>query len=346
MDSVRPGIGETGFVQHSAAPHGAGPGGQARQGSAPDAQPDAEHGPQSRALRGAIAAGPGLADADMAALDGVASLLRRHPAALLTGAGLSTDSGIPDYRGPNSPPRQPLTYQEFMADPQLRQRYWARNHVGWAHMHQAEPNAGHLAAAALRESGHLTGIITQNVDGLHGDADTPDVVDLHGRFDRVVCMGCTNTYSRAFIAIILTELNPGFLAAVTTAGGVSAAPDADADLESEKLIAGFKVAKCPLCGGLLKPDFVFFGENVPKDRVARSFELVDAAGFLIVAGSSLAVMSGLRFVKKANKDGKSVVIINRGETRGDPFADVRLEAGVGESLGYLADVLGLDWRNH
>lgn len=322
MDSVRPGIGETAFVQRDSRP-----------------------GAQVQQAPGAIAAVTALADADRAALDGVATLLRRHPAALLTGAGLSTDSGIPDYRGPNSPPRQPLTYQEFMADPLLRQRYWARNHVGWAHMHQAVPNAGHRAAAALHESGHLTGIITQNVDGLHGDAGTPAVVDLHGRFDRVVCMGCNNTYSRAFIAIILTELNPGFLAAVSAAGGVSAAPDADADLDSEKLIAEFKVAKCPLCGGLLKPDFVFFGENVPKDRVARSFELVDAAGFLIVAGSSLAVMSGLRFVKKAHKDGKAVVIINRGATRGDPLADVRLEAGVGESLGYLADALGLDWRN-
>src|SRR5690606_31859594 len=156
--------------------------------------------------------------------------------------------------------------------------------------------------------------------------------------DQILCMGCDNTYSRDFLAMVLTELNPGFLDAVNEAGGVSVAPDADADLQGEKLIAAFNVAKCPLCGGLLKPDFVFFGENVPKDRVERSFAMVDAAGALLVAGSSLTVMSGLRFVKKATKDNKPVIIINRGETRGDGHATVKVEAGVGQALGLLVQL--------
>lgn len=310
MDRVRAGIGQTGFVKETLV---------------------------SSAGKVAV-----LLPAEIDVLDRIADLLRGRSAALLSGAGLSTDSGIPDYRGPNSAPRKPLTYQEFMGDCALRQRYWARNHLGWAHMHRAEPNAGHYAAAALERGGALSGIITQNVDRLHEAAGAVNVVDLHGRFDQVICTDCGNTYSRAFLAMILNELNPGFLEAVAAAEDVSAAPDADADLASESLIAGFRVAKCPLCGGMLKPDFVFFGENVPKDRVERSFEMLAAADVLLVAGSSLTVMSGLRFVKKAAKDGKPVVIINRGQTRGDDQATVKLEAGVGESLAYLAGALGLD----
>ena len=318
MDSVRPGIGETALVRAAWRRPGAGNGEPASAGT--------------------------LAPADIEVLEGIAALLGDHSAALLTGAGLSTDSGIPDYRGPNSPPRQPLSYQEFMGDPLLRQRYWARNHVGWTHLHHAKPNAGHYAAEALERGGRLSGIITQNVDRLHESAGAGNVVDLHGRFDQIVCMTCRNTFSRAFLANLLEELNPCFLDAVSEAGGVSVAPDADAELESEKLIRSFKPAPCPLCGGLLKPDFVFFGENVPKDRVERSYAMVDSAGLLLVAGSSLTVMSGLRFVKKAAKDGKPVVIINRGATRGDSLAQVKLEAGVGESLGWLVDALKLDWR--
>lgn len=316
MDNVRPGIGQTAFSHGAPSPAGV---------HRSDAQPVGS-----------------LTAAEVEALERVAELMRRHPTALLTGAGLSTDSGIPDYRSPNSPPRQPLTYQEFVGDPLLRQRYWARNHIGWAHMHRAEPNVGHFAAVALERASHLTGIVTQNVDRLHEDAGATNVVDLHGRFDQVMCMNCQTIYSRSFLAMILDELNPGFLDAVS---GISTAPDADADLADELLIASFKIAKCPLCGGILKPDFVFFGENVPKERVERSFAMVESAGLLLVAGSSLTVMSGLRFVKRAAKDGKSVVIINRGETRGDPLADTKLEIGVGEGLSYLSSALGLDWRN-
>jgi len=314
MDGVRPGIGETGFVR----PGAAGPG----------------------AADGSTVSATRLTDGQTASLDRVLELFGGHPFALLTGAGLSTDSGIPDYRGPNATPRKPVTYQEFTGDPSLRQRYWARNHLGWAQMHRAAPNAGHFAAAALERQGALTGVITQNVDRLHEDAGAANVVDLHGRFDRVVCLQCGEEYSRDFIATILGELNPGFLAAVAAAGGAGSAPDADADLESEALIAAFRVASCPLCGGMLKPDFVFFGENVPKDRVERAFSMVDSAGALLVAGSSLTVMSGLRFVRKAAKNGVPVAIVNRGATRGDELATIKLEAGVGESLSYLSTALG------
>nr|WP_245933548.1 NAD-dependent protein deacetylase [Arthrobacter livingstonensis] len=274
-----------------------------------------------------------------AVLDGIVPLLSAGRLALLTGAGVSTDSGIPDYRGPNAVPRQPVTYQEFVGSEPLRRRYWARNHIGWARMRQASPNAGHVAVAAMEAAGYLTGVITQNVDRLHEDAGARNVVDLHGRFDNVVCLRCGEVYTRAFIAVVLNELNPGFVEAVAAVGGAEAGPDADADLEHEQLIDSFRVACCPLCGGMLKPDFVFFGENVPKDRVEQAFEILDSAALLLVAGSSLTVMSGLRFVRKAVKDGKPVVIINRGATRGDGLARVKLEAGASESLGYLLERL-------
>ena len=256
--------------------------------------------------------------------------------ALLTGAGLSTDSGIPDYRGPGSPPRTPMTYQEFVKAAANRQRYWARNHIGWSHLRHADPNQGHRAAAELERRGHLTGLITQNVDRLHQDAGSVNVVDLHGRYDQIVCLDCRRTYSRRLLAGMLEELNPGFLDRAKESGLVEMAPDADSTVEDQALISSFVVAVCPACGGTLKPDFVYFGENVPKDRVEMSYRMVDDADALVVAGSSLPVMSGLRFVRHAAKDGKPVVIINRGATRGDDKATVKLEAGVSESLTWLA----------
>jgi NAD-dependent SIR2 family protein deacetylase len=256
--------------------------------------------------------------------------------ALLTGAGLSTDSGIPDYRGPGSPPRSPMTYQEFVKDEANRQRYWARNHVGCSHLRHADPNQGHYAAAELERRGHLTGLITQNVDRLHEDAGSVNVVDLHGRYDQVVCLACGRTYSRRLLAGVLEELNPEFLSRAAESGLVEMAPDADATVEDQSLISSFVVAVCPACGGTLKPDFVYFGENVPKGRVERSYRMVDEAHALVAAGSSLTVMSGLRFVRHAAKDGKPVIIINRGPTRGDDKASIKLEAGVSESLAWLA----------
>ena len=259
--------------------------------------------------------------------------------ALLTGAGLSTDSGIPDYRGPGAAPRTPMTYQEFIGEPENRRRYWARNHIGWSHLRRADPNDGHAAVARLEHRGLLTGLITQNVDRLHEDAGSVNVVDLHGRFDQVVCLACHRRYSRTLLAGVLTELNPGFLERALAAGVVEMAPDADATVEDEDLIESFIVAHCPACGGTLKPDFVYFGENVPKDRVERAYAMVDEAGALLVAGSSLTVMSGLRFARHAAKHGKPVVIINRGQTRGDELATIKLEAGVSEALTWLADEL-------
>jgi NAD-dependent SIR2 family protein deacetylase len=256
--------------------------------------------------------------------------------ALLTGAGLSTDSGIPDYRGPGAAPRAPMTYQEFVAEPENRQRYWARNHIGWSQLRRADPNEGHAAAARLEHRGLLTGLITQNVDRLHEDAGSINIVDLHGRFDQVVCLACHRRYSRRLLAGVLEELNPGFLEQALAAGVVEMAPDADATVENGGLIKGFVVAHCPACGGMLKPDFVYFGENVPKDRVERCYAMVDRAGALLVAGSSLTVMSGLRFVRHAAKQAKPVVIINRGQTRGDQLATIKLHAGVSGALTWLA----------
>lgn len=273
---------------------------------------------------------------ELQVLGEIRDLLSGLRLALLTGAGLSTDSGIPDYRGPDSPPRSPMTYQEFVRDEANRQRYWARNHIGWSHLRRADPNAGHAAVATLERRGLLTGLITQNVDRLHEDAGSVNVVDLHGRFDQVICLDCRRTYSRQLLAGVLEELNPGFLDRALESGAVEIAPDADATVEDSALIRSFVVARCPACGGVLKPDFVYFGENVPKDRVERAYSMVDEAGALLVAGSSLSVMSGLRFVRHASKQGKPVVIINRGETRGDDLATVKLVAGVSEALAWLA----------
>ena len=281
-----------------------------------------------------VAAEP--ARSELEVLREIHDILAGERFALLTGAGLSTDSGIPDYRGPGAAPRAPMTYQEFIGEPENRRRYWARNHIGWSHLRRADPNDGHVAAARLERRGLLTGLITQNVDRLHEDAGSVNVVDLHGRFDLVVCLACQRRYSRSLLAGVLEELNPDFLTDALPAGVVEMAPDADATVEDSELIAGFVVANCPACGGTLKPDFVYFGENVPKDRVERSYAMVDAAAALLVAGSSLTVMSGLRFVRHAAKQGKAVVIINRGQTRGDDLATVKLEAGVSESLTWLA----------
>lgn len=275
-------------------------------------------------------------DGELEILLRIRDVLAGRRFALLTGAGLSTDSGIPDYRGPGSPPRRPMTYQEFVKDAANRQRYWARNHIGWSHLRHADPNQGHYAAAELERRGYLTGLITQNVDRLHEDAGSVNVVDLHGRYDQVVCLACRRTYSRRLLAGVLEELNPDFLSRAEETGLVEMAPDADATVEDQELISSFVVAVCPACGGTLKPDFVYFGENVPKDRVERSYRMVDDADALVAAGSSLTVMSGLRFVRHAAKDGKPVIIINRGDTRGDDKATIKLEAGVSESLAWLA----------
>ncbi|WP_122816315.1 NAD-dependent protein deacetylase [Nocardioides pantholopis] len=258
------------------------------------------------------------------------ALLRGRPLVVLTGAGLSTDSGIPDYRGPGSPARAPMTYQEFVATPEARQRYWARSHLGWGRMRHAEPNPGHAALARLDPDL----LITQNVDGLHERAGSRRVVALHGRIADVVCLGCRATSARDALQRRLAELNPGW---AERHAHVAVRPDGDVDLEETD---GFVVPDCAECGGLLKPDVVFFGENVPAPRVQRCYAAVDAladtGGALLVAGSSLTVMSGLRFVRRAAKNGTPVVIVNRGATRGDPLAAYTLEVGCSEFLVGLA----------
>jgi NAD-dependent SIR2 family protein deacetylase len=255
-------------------------------------------------------------------------LLASRPLVVITGAGLSTDSGIPDYRGPGAPTRAPMTYQEFVGSAEAQQRYWARSHLGWQRMGRALPNDGHRALAALDP----LMLITQNVDGLHEAAGSRRMVALHGRVADVVCLACRATSSRAELERVLDELNPQWL---EQHGWVATRPDGDVDLDET---SDFVVPSCA-CGGVLKPDVVFFGENVPADRVARCYAAVEAlgtGGALLVAGSSLTVMSGLRFVKRAAQQGTPVVIVNRGATRGDPLASYKIEVGCSEFLGDLA----------
>jgi NAD-dependent SIR2 family protein deacetylase len=267
------------------------------------------------------------------AVDEAVALLRGSTFVALTGAGMSTDSGIPDYRGPGSVDRTPMTYQELVSGPEAQQRYWARAHLGWGRMHRATPNAGHRGLARLEAEGYCSGVITQNVDGLHEDAGSRNLVALHGRVAEVVCLGCREVSSRARVQAEMELLNPGWREHHVDA---PVRPDGDVDLDET---SGFVVPRCP-CGGALKPDVVFFGENVPKPRVQRCYDMVDAAPALLVLGSSLTVMSGLRFVRHAAKHGKPVVIVNRGATRGDVLATWKLHHGTSEFVNHPAWGLG------
>ncbi|KUI34424.1 NAD-dependent deacetylase [Mycobacterium sp. IS-1590] len=265
------------------------------------------------------------------------ALLRDRRIAVLTGAGMSTDSGIPDYRGPDSPPSNPMTIRQFTSDPVFRQRYWARNHLGWRHMDATLPNAGHRALAALEAAGAVSALITQNVDLLHTKAGSDNVVNLHGTYAQVICLECAHTMTRAALADLLEEANPGFAQRVAeSVGGIAVAPDADAVVGET---TSFRVVDCPSCGGMLKPDIVYFGESVPKERVAQAYSLVDAADALLVAGSSLTVYSGYRFVRHAAAAGMPIAIINRGPTRGDALATVKVDNGCSPMLALLADEL-------
>lgn len=248
---------------------------------------------------------------------------------------MSTDSGIPDYRGPDSPPSNPMTIRQFTADPRYRQRYWARNHVGWRHMDTRRPNPGHTALAHLEQAGTVTGVVTQNVDLLHTKAGSRNVVNLHGTYAEVVCLSCGHTMSRTELAAQLEALNPGFADRVR-ADGLAVAPDADAVVADT---SSFVVVDCPACGGMLKPNIVYFGENVAKAVVNQAFSIVDSADVLLVAGSSLTVYSGYRFVRHAAARGMPVAILNRGPTRGDDLATVKVDAGCSPMLVLLADEL-------
>ena len=274
--------------------------------------------------------------------------------AVLSGAGLSTESGIPDYRGPSGQARrvgQPMTYQAFTGSAEARQRYWARSHLGWRHITGATPNPGHRAVALLERAGLAGGIITQNVDGLHQAAGAASVTELHGSLHRVVCLSCWQRSPREELDARLRAANPGWARGFPGAGGAGASragasgsvepavnPDGDVALEET---SGFVVVDCTSCGGVLKPDVVFFGENVPRPRVASCFELVSASSALAVLGSSLTVMSGLRYVRHAASLGIPVVIVNQGATRGDSLAAATIDAPLGATLTAVARELGL-----
>ncbi|MBB5783899.1 NAD-dependent SIR2 family protein deacetylase [Nonomuraea jabiensis] len=261
----------------------------------------------------------------------LAELVAGGGVAVLSGAGLSTESGIPDYRGPTGRARraEPMTYQRFVGSAQARQRYWARSHVGWRQIGQARPNAGHRAVAELERRGLLAGIVTQNVDGLHQAAGARRVIELHGGLDRVVCLSCRERTPRAELERRLRAANPEWEAAAARIN-----PDGDAVL-TDAQVAGFQVVGCAACGGVLKPDVVFFGENVPRPRVDECFALVGGARLLLVLGSSLTVRSGLRFVTKAASLGIPIAIVNQGETGGDADASLTLDAPLGPTLTEL-----------
>ncbi|GEA84506.1 NAD-dependent protein deacetylase [Cellulomonas gelida] len=290
--------------------------------------------PREQAYRGEVSTDA--RQVTTASLGDVVDALAGHRLTVLTGAGVSTDSGIPDYRGPDSPPRTPMTFQQFVGDEAFRRHYWARNHVGWRHVNRTLPNKGHQALVALEQRGVVLGIITQNVDLLHEAAGSRHVIDLHGRYDRVVCLECGTVIGRRELADRLDALNPGFADEIGAVADVEIAPDADAVIEAT---SHFVAADCARCGGMLKPDIVYFGETVPRERVERAYALVDAGDALLVAGSSLTVQSGLRFVRHAAQAGKPVVVVNRGATRGDRYAVVTLDAGTSETLTELAEVL-------
>ena len=273
---------------------------------------------------------------DLWNVDALAGLVSGGDVLVLSGAGLSTESGIPDYRGPSGAarPATPMTYQTFTGSAAARRRYWARSHLGWQLIARAEPNVGHRGVARLQEAGLLSGVITQNVDGLHTAAGARDVVELHGNLDRVTCLGCGRLSPRADLDRRLRAVNRAWRARVLAVN-----PDGDVDLPEEDLDA-FRTVDCDVCGGVLKPDVVFFGESVPTDRVARCFGLVERSGALVVLGSSLTVMSGYRFVLHAAKLGIPVAIVNQGATRGDGKASVRLDAPLGAVLTRLVERVG------
>lgn len=268
---------------------------------------------------------------DIAAL---AALLGGRRFVALTGAGCSTESGIPDYRGEGTRmrARSPLQYRAFLQDPGARVRYWARSVIGWPRIEAARPNAGHEALARMERAlpaGGLVGLITQNVDRLHHAAGSERVIELHGALAEVRCLACGTVESRARIQEQLLAANPGF-----AARSAEANPDGDAELPDAAL-EGFRVIACAACGGVLKPDVVFFGDTVPRPRVDAAHAMVREADAMLVVGTSLAVYSGLRFVRAAAERGIPIAILCIGETRGDPLATLRVEMRAGEALPAL-----------
>lgn len=259
-------------------------------------------------------------------------LLAGRRIAVLTGAGISTESGIPDYRGPltRARARNPIRFAEYASSEAGRQRYWARAMLGWPRFSAAQPNAGHTALTTLERAGIVTGVITQNVDRLHHAAGSERVIELHGCLHRVRCLGCDAIVARAAVQERLVAANPELAAAQ-----VETAPDGDAELPADRTTS-FRVVACEQCGGVLRPDVVFFGESVPARTVEDAYALVEAADALLVIGSSLAVFSGYRFVRRAHDRGLPIAIVNLGETRGDPYATARIDAAAGSVLPAFA----------
>lgn len=273
--------------------------------------------------------------AGSAQLEALAGLFGAGPAALLTGAGVSTDSGIPDYRGAGTPPRKPMSIDQFSNDEAYRRRFWAGARVGALGIEHVEPNAGHRAIASLERDGWLSGVITQNVDGLHGRAGTTNLAELHGNGATIRCVPHGHRFSRAEVLGWFDVANPGF---ADKNAGAKITPDGDADVSDT---AGVAVPVCPACGGMLRPDVVYFGEHVPVDVFAHAERIVQAASALIIAGSSLAVNTGIRLVHRAEQRGIPVAVINRGVTQVDarPSVSVRIDAGTSETLVALAERL-------
>jgi NAD-dependent deacetylase sirtuin 4 len=263
-------------------------------------------------------------------------LLRGRRTVVLTGAGCSTESGIPDYRGPGTRARarNPIQHMEFLNRPEVRARYWARSLIGWPRFSSASPNAAHHALAALERDGHVLGLITQNVDRLHHAAGSSRIIELHGALAEVRCLSCNEREPRGALQERLLALNPGFLE-----HQVELRPDGDAELPVEA-VHSFRVADCLHCGGALKPDVVFFGDNVPPPTVEAAFSLLEEGDALLVVGSSLAIYSGYRFLQRAASRQVPIGLINLGECRGTELMEVRVEARAGDVLPRLVETLG------
>jgi NAD-dependent SIR2 family protein deacetylase len=286
---------------------------------------------------------------DLGTFDDLVDLVSGGDVLVLSGAGISTDSGIPDYRGPDGTRRvEPMMYGEFAGSSEARRRYWARSYIGWQRFRAAVPNDGHRIVTRLQRAGYVGAVVTQNVDGLHQAAGARDVVELHGSLERAVCLTCGETTTRLGLHERMTEANPGFMdrfaeaaARVGSQWGEQVRPDGDIVLADE-LVESFYAPRCLVCGhDTVKPDVVFFGESVPKPLVDKCFRLVDAAGAVLVLGSSLAVMSGYRFVRRAHQRAIPVGIVTRSATRGDAEATIRLHAPLGHTLDRLAAALDL-----
>lgn len=274
--------------------------------------------------------------APLADVDALAALVRGRRVVMLTGAGLSTRSGIPDYRGPETRrrARQPVRFAEYLASESKRARYWARSAVGWTRFSRAAPNAAHHAIATLEARGVVTALLTQNVDRLHHRAGSTSAIELHGALEETRCLGCGRIESRHDVQRRILAENPGF-----APEAIDFAPDGDADLD-DAVLASFRPPVCTACGGALKPNVVFFGESVPRATVESAYAAFDAADVLVVVGSSLAVFSGHRFARRAVDRGMPIAIVNLGECRADPLATLRLEADCTEVLPALASALG------